>query len=153
MLNKGFLTNEELKLGNQSNIQSIDRSISKLHELSYKNWNILDLKKSLYSSPSNFAKVYSKDPKERLKQALALNSVLDNVLKSEKKSGKHIHFDPKELRNQQIADISEMIKEKRMSTNGTVLLSPKSPSISSAAGMFNRNRNDSKSLVDAINAE
>ena len=75
------------------------------------------------------------------------------MLKCEKKSGKHIHFDPKELRNQQIADISEMIKEKRMSTNGTVLLSPKSPSISSAAGMFNRNRNDSKSLVDAINAE
>lgn len=129
MVSKGFLTNEELRLGNQSHIQSIDRNISKIHELSYNNWNILDLKKSIYPSLSNFERVYSKDPKERLKQALALNSVLENVLKGDKKGGMH-HFDPKEFRNQQIADISEMIKEKRMSANGTVLLSPKSPSIS-----------------------
>ena len=78
---KGFLTNEELRLGNQTHISSIDRNISKLHDLSYKNWNIVDLKKSIYPSPSNFSRVYSKDPKERLKKALALNSVLENVIR------------------------------------------------------------------------
>ena len=67
MAAKVFLTNEELRLGNQSDISSIDRNISKLHELSYKNWNIVDLKKSVYPSPSNFSRVYSKDPKDRLK--------------------------------------------------------------------------------------
>jgi hypothetical protein len=67
MAAKGFLTNEELRLGNPSYISSIDRNISKLHELSYKNWNIVDLKKSVYPSPSNFSRVYSKDPKDRLK--------------------------------------------------------------------------------------
>lgn len=39
-----------------------------------------------------------------------------------------------------------------MSSNGTMLLSPKSPSILSAE-IFNKNRNDSKHLVHAINAE
>ena len=52
---KSFLTNEELRLGNPYNISSIDRNITKLHELSYKNWNIVDLKKSVYPSPSNFS--------------------------------------------------------------------------------------------------
>lgn len=66
MMSKGFLTIEELRLGNQSNIKSIDRSLSKLHEQSNHNWNILDLKKSSYPSPSNFEKSYSKDPKDRL---------------------------------------------------------------------------------------
>ena len=65
---------------------------------------------------------------------------------------KGVHFDPKELRNRQIADISEMIKEKRMSSNGTMVLSPKSPSILSAE-LFNKNRNDSRYLVQAINEE
>jgi hypothetical protein len=59
---------------------------------------------------------------------------------------KGVQFDPKELRNRQIADISEMIKEKRMSSNGTNILSPKTPSILSAE-LFNKNRNDSKYLV------
>jgi hypothetical protein len=74
--------------------------------------------------------------------------VIENVLRNKK----GVHFDPKELRNRQIADISEMIKEKRMSSNGTVVLSPKSPSILSAE-LFNKNRNDSKYLVQAINEQ
>jgi hypothetical protein len=77
-----------------------------------------------------------------------MNSVLENVLQDKK----GVHIDPKELRNRQIADISEMIKEKRMSSNGTMLLSPKSPSIFTAE-LFNKNRNDSRYLVQAINEE
>ncbi len=54
MMSKSFLTNQELRHGNPSHIKSIDRSLTKLHEHSYKNWNIVDLKKSIYPAPSNF---------------------------------------------------------------------------------------------------
>ncbi len=141
MFSKGFLTNEELRNGNHSHIKSIDRSLSKLHDISKNNWNILDLNKSNYASPSNFAKSYSKDPKERLQNTLSLNTVLDKML------SKQIRIDPKELRNQQISDISEMIKEQRM-RNGTVL-SPASPMTN--AETFNKKRNETNSLVHALN--
>ena len=81
-------------MGNQSYIKSIDRSLSKLHDHSKINWNVIDLKKSLYASPSNFGNSYSKDPKERLQHALNINTILDKVL------SKKSRMDPKELRIQ-----------------------------------------------------
>jgi hypothetical protein len=45
-----------------------------------------------------------------------------------------------------------MIKEKRMTSNGTALLTPKIPSLNSSE-LFNKNRNDSRYLVYALNAE
>ena len=39
-----------------------------------------------------------------------------------------------------------------MTSNGTALFSPKIPSLNSS-DIFNKNRNDSRYLVDALNAE
>lgn len=59
---------------------------------------------------------------------------------------------PRDLRNQQLANISEMIREKKRATQqlASTPLSPKQHSVSSAS-QFNTKRNETRDLVKAIN--
>lgn len=98
MMSKGFLTNEELKHGNQKGIQSIDRSLSKLHEHTATNWSFLDIKPTQFVSPSNFDRVYIRDPRETISKNVSITKVLKDILSSSRKD-KMLTIEPKELRN------------------------------------------------------
>jgi hypothetical protein len=110
MMSKGFLTNEELKHGNPRGIKSIDRSLSKLHEHTNSNWSYLDIKPTQFLSPSNFDRVYVRDPVDGLSKNVSLTKVLKDILSTNQKD-KMLTIEPKELRNRQINDIKEFIKE------------------------------------------
>jgi len=49
-----FLTTHELKHGSNRNLESINRSFSKLSILQDRNWSLRDLNKEAYTSPHNF---------------------------------------------------------------------------------------------------
>jgi hypothetical protein len=56
--NRKFVTQDERKHGKIDSLKQIERSITKLHAHSIKNWSIQDIKQSIYNSPSNFKKSY-----------------------------------------------------------------------------------------------
>lgn len=109
MISKGFLTNEELKHGNPKGIRNIDRSLSKLHEHTTTNWSFLDIKPTQFVSPSNFDKVYVRDPSEALSKNVSITKVLKDILNSSRRD-KMLTIEPKEMRNRQINDIKEFIR-------------------------------------------
>ena len=53
-MNKTFLTNEEMKYGNNENLENINRSMMRLKVLSERNWSPGDISKEVYSTTSNF---------------------------------------------------------------------------------------------------
>ncbi len=112
MISKGFLTNEELKHGNPKAIQSIDRSLSKLHDHTGANWSYLDVKPTKFVSPSNFDKVYNRDPNETVAKNVSFTKFLKDILSTQRKD-KYLTIEPKEMRNKQINDIKEFIREGR----------------------------------------
>jgi hypothetical protein len=63
-------------------------------------------------SPSNFDKVYIRDPVDAVAKNVSLTKVLKDILSnSTSKRDKTLTIDPKELRNRQVNDIKEFIKE------------------------------------------
>ena len=74
-MNKDFLTNDEKKLGNPKQLKAIDRSLTKLHDHSTKNWSVQDIQKSVYTSPSNFDRAYNR-PQGMTSMGKALYEVL-----------------------------------------------------------------------------
>lgn len=101
--NQKFLTESELKTGNIDSIKQVERSLSKLHDLQSKNWSIQDANYSTFISPSNFKQKYGTGTD-------TINEVLDNVLKTKNKRNL---VAPRDIRNQQMAQITELIREKR----------------------------------------
>lgn len=87
--NQKFLTEAELKTGNIDSIKQVERSLSKLHELSSKNWSIQDANYSTFASPANFKQKYGSG-------ADTINEVLDNVLKTKNKRSL---LAPRDIRN------------------------------------------------------
>ena len=82
MMSKGFLTNEELKNGNPHGLKSIDRSFSKLQGHNSVNWSYLDVKPTQFVSPSNFERVYVRDPVESVAKNVSITKVLKDILSS-----------------------------------------------------------------------
>lgn len=88
--NQKFLTEDELKTGNIDSIKQVERSLSKLHELSSrKDWSIQDANYSTFASPSNFKQKYGSG-------AETINEVLENVLKT---NCKRNLLAPRDIRN------------------------------------------------------
>lgn len=113
--NTNFLTNAEKKLAENQQLLNVERSLTKLHDHSTKNFSLQDIKFKVYQSPSNFNRVYARNPVDVIhgsSQSQSMHRVLNDVLKNHPSMRT---IQPKDLRSQQMSHISEMIREKRLS--------------------------------------
>eukprot|EP00347_Sterkiella_histriomuscorum_P021145 403335083 len=104
--NKDFLTEEEKKFGDQSGLESINKSFSKLSQLHDRNWSQRDIKKTVYASPNNFHGVYDKN----------LNSQFNSILGSKKFQNEFSANDTpysSDFKMLQLNNINKLILEKK----------------------------------------
>lgn len=148
--NTNFLTSAEKKLAESKQLMNVERSLTKLHEHSSKNFSLRDVKVQSYQSPSNFSRVYARNPVEVIHgsaQTQTMRKVLNDVL-SNTSAMKTIQ--PKDLRTQQMNNISEMIREKRQQALSPGVVKHVTPT---SANYFNHMRNETKDLIHALNME
>lgn len=130
-------------MGDTNALKNVERSLTKLHDLTAKNCSIQDINLQVYTSPSNFEKVYNRHPFEIMKGKDSMVGVLNKVLST--KNQQHpimLTIQPKDLRHQQINHINEMIREKKQQSP-PLLDSAKQ----SSAMSFNNKRNETRDLV------
>ena len=69
-MNRNFLTNNEMKFGDQKKLDRIDESFSKLSQLQDRNFSVRDIRKEHYASPSNFKGIYNHELSNKMNSIL-----------------------------------------------------------------------------------